>query len=299
MSASNAETATAVLLENRAILGLSGGDVVSFLQGLISTNAERLDEGQALYGALLTPQGKFLHDFFLARLGDRVLLDVAAERAEDLAKRLAMYKLRADVGIETLDDFAVVALLGGHGREDKAAPLADGIAFADPRLGDLGARAILPRTGLEEALATEGFGSGTPEDYETLRLGLGVPDGARDLIVDKSLLLESNFEELHGVDFDKGCYIGQEVTSRTKYRGLVKKRLMRVEATTKDGGKLPPPGAEITLDGKNAGEMRSSIGGTGLALIRLEALETASKSGAPLIAGEVELNAAKPAWAVY
>ncbi|MBI3451507.1 MAG: tRNA-modifying protein YgfZ, partial [Rhodospirillales bacterium] len=166
--------------------------------------------------------------------------------------------------------------------------------YVDPRLGALGARAILPKAAIP-ALAEKGFVSGRAEDYDQLRLSLGVPDGSRDLLVEKALLLENGFEELHGVDFKKGCYVGQELTARMKYRALVRKRLMPVRID----GPPPPPGTPIMLDQQEAGEMRSAADGMGLALLRIEAVEQAEKEGRPLSAGEASLTPIKPAWAGF
>jgi len=161
-----------------------------------------------------------------------------------------------------------------------------GVVFADPRLAALGVRAILPRSEIRGALADIGAVEGDFAEYDRLRLGLGVPDGSRDLVLDKSILLEAGFEELNGVDWDKGCYIGQELTARTKYRGLIKKRLFPVRVD----GPAPDPGAIIMHDGQEAGEMRSSRDGAGLALLRLET------AGKPLKAGDATIEPLTPEW---
>ncbi|HEY9537228.1 MAG TPA: tRNA-modifying protein YgfZ, partial [Kiloniellaceae bacterium] len=153
----------------------------------------------------------------------------------------------------------------------------------------------LPRDGAEAALADAGFAPGTLADYDAVRIAAGVPDGSRDLAVEKATLLESGFDELQGIDWDKGCYMGQELTARMRYRGLVKKRLIPVEIA----GPTPEAGTAITRDGKNAGELRSVAarnggGSIGLALLRLEALE-----GAPLLAGAAQVTPKKPAWAKF
>jgi folate-binding protein YgfZ len=156
----------------------------------------------------------------------------------------------------------------------------------DPRLPELGARAVLPKAGAEAALQGAGLAPAGPTDYDALRIRLGVPDGSRDLEVERATLLENGFDELGGIDWDKGCFMGQELTARTKYRGLVKKRLVPVEID----GPTPEPGTPVTADGKDAGVLRSTADGLGLALIRLEHLE------APLSAGAARLTPMKPAW---
>jgi len=165
---------------------------------------------------------------------------------------------------------------------------ASGVAFVDPRLAALGVRCILPRTDLRSALEGTGLTELGFPDYDRLRLELGVPDGGRDLVVEKSILLESGFDELNGVDWQKGCYIGQELTARTKYRGLIKKRLMPVAID----GPAPAPGTIVTADRREVGEMRSSRDGLGLALLRIEPVS----EGKQLKAGQTTLRPSTPGW---
>ncbi|MEQ8806777.1 MAG: folate-binding protein, partial [Rhodospirillales bacterium] len=272
---------TYVVLEDRGVLAISGDDARTFLQGLVSNDINKVSATRAIHAALLTPQGKYLHDFFIAEApGGGLLMDCERARLEDLAKRLKLYKLRAKAVIEDQSEqWRVAALPGGAGTaalgSDAGTTQAKdgGVLFTDPRLAALGARAILPKDSAEATLSGLGLTAGDRTDYDILRLGLGVPDGSRDMVVDKSILLESGFDELNGVDWKKGCYMGQELTARTKYRGLIKKRLLPVEIE----GPLPEAGTPITLDGKEVGEVRSTAaagsGGRGLALIRLEHLE--------------------------
>jgi hypothetical protein len=160
------------------------------------------------------------------------------------------------------------------------------VVYVDPRLAALGARAILPRDAALSALA--GFAPAELAAYDRMRLGHGVPDGSRDLVPEKSLLLESGFDELHGIDWNKGCYIGQELTARTRYRGLVRRRLVPVAID----GPPPAPGTLVTADGREVGEMRSACDGLGLALLRLEAAHSAT----PLQAGDARLTPQLPDW---
>ncbi len=224
------------------------------------------------------------------------MLDCGRQRRDDLIRRLTMYKLRAQVEIaDAADDYAVFALLGERaieGKEGTAAALGSGIVFVDPRLAALGARAILPAANATAILAAADFSEAGLDTYEDHRVTLGVPDGGRDLVVEKSFLLENNFEELNGVDFEKGCYVGQEVTARTKHRGLVKKRMLPVQAS----GPLPGSGTKITLDGKDAGVMFSSVGTRGLALLRLERVEEAARAGTELSSDGTKLRATVPDW---
>jgi hypothetical protein len=266
---------------------------------MVSNDVTKLGPDRALWSAFLTPQGKFLHEFFMTEEpgagAAALLLDCEAARLDDLRGRLARYKLRAEIELSDVSaDHAVAAIFGDGALEalglpvevGAATPFGDGIAFVDPRLTGLGARAVLPRAGAQAALEGAGFVAASLADYDVLRIGLGVPDGSRDLEIERSPLLENGFDELHGIDWDKGCFMGQELTARTKYRALIKKRLVPVTIE----GPTPEPGTQITAAGKNAGVLRSSVDGIGLALIRLDHLE------APLLAGEARLTAKKPDW---
>lgn len=281
-------------LPDRGVLSVGGPDARPFLQGLLSNDVERLSPERALYAALLTPQGKYLFDLILVDRGEAIWLDVEAARRAELLQRLSMYRLRAKVVLDDVsDDLEVVAIapeVPVDCREPgSCAPLDGGAVLADPRLVALGRRAILPRRAVASTLGALGLVEGDAERYERLRLELGVPAPPHDLVVQRSLLLESNFEELHGVSFTKGCYVGQELTARTKHRALVRKRLLPVSIA----GPLPPPGTPLVLDGREAGEMRSGRGERGIALIRLEALA----GGLPcLTAGESRVTPEWPDW---
>lgn len=286
-------------LSGRAVLEIAGADRATFLQGLVSSDATRIAPARALHAGFLTAQGRFLHEFHMAALDEAILLDVEAARLDDLAKRLKLYKLRSKVTIAARPDLAVgvawgesaPASFGLAAEEGAAKPEAEGVAFVDPRLAALGVRALLPRERFAEIACAAGCEAADAAGYDALRVSLGVPDGSRDLQVEDALLLENGFDELNGVDWKKGCYVGQEVTARMKYRGLVKKRLMPVAID----GPVPAPGTQVTLDGQEAGEMRSAAGAMGLALLRLDALA----KDAPLRAGDATLTPKKPAWARF
>ncbi len=286
---------TYVELGERGVLAVSGPDTRTFLQGLVSNDVQRVSPARAVYAALLTAQGRYLHDFFIAEIAGALCLDCEAARRDDLLRRLKMYKLRSKVTLEDATQrFAVAAMPGVEAlaplnlaaEPGAAKETAGGTVFADPRLAAMGARAILPRESISLTLSGAGFSPGILSDYEALRLTLGLPDGSRDLVVEKSLLLENGFDELNGVDWKKGCYVGQELTARTKYRGLVKKRLLPVRID----GPLPAPGTEVKAGGDEAGEMRSGTGGLGLALLRLEQIDK------ELTAGAAKVKPAKPDW---
>jgi folate-binding protein YgfZ len=285
----------------RSPVAVEGEDRQTFLQGLISNDTRRVTETQAVFSAFLTPQGKFLHDFTLVEVGGRTLLDPEAERRADLIKRLSMYRLRSKVKVvDAGADWAVV-VFAGPGALDKlglaptaglAKPLDGGVVFVDPRLPALGARAFLPRGEAEAIARAAGFSAAPIEQFERLRVSLGVPSGSRDLVPDKGILLENGFEELNAIDWDKGCYMGQELTARTRYRGLVRKRLLPVEIS----GAAPEPGTALMLGGVEAGELRSLSpdGRSGLAMVRLEHLDRARSEG--LSAGGATIRPSVPGW---
>jgi hypothetical protein len=291
------------LPDSRGVLAVEGPDARDFLQGLVSNDVHRVGPDHAVYAALLTAQGRYLHDFFIAALGDALHLDCEAGRREDLKRRLSIYRLRSKVTLSDVTDRLAVALiygtdalerLGLPAEPGRARPLGNGIVYVDPRLPGLGVRALLPCDSAAAVLRDVGLAEGDPADYDRLRLSLGVPDGSRDLPVEKAILLENGFDELHGVDWNKGCYIGQELTARTKYRGLVRKRLMPVEID----GPAPAPGTPLLFDGQEAGEMRNAVDGLGLAMIRLEYLEKLG-SGGVLSAGDARVTPHKPDWAAF
>ncbi|WP_169568082.1 YgfZ/GcvT domain-containing protein [Sneathiella limimaris] len=249
-------------LSNRSLLRLTGKDCFELLQNLVSNDLKPTNEGKAVYSALLTPQGKFLHDFFVIAWKDALYLDVLAERKDDLIRRLTMYKLRADMTIEDVSgSYQVYALFEGtpEKTDDNKQFL-----YPDPRLPQLGWRLIAENGSQPASIATAE--KVTLEDYTAHRLALGVPEGGTDIVPEKNFLLEVNFEELHGVSFSKGCYVGQELTNRTKFRAKIRKRLL---SFTYDGDLSIGDG--IFLDGKEIATVTTFQKPHGLALTRLEA----------------------------
>jgi hypothetical protein len=298
-----------LLPANRSVLTVTGDDRAAFLQGLVSNDTAKISPTLAIYCAFLTPQGKYLHDFSIAARVDEAgvgsyLLDVEAARRADLMKRLSMYRLRSKVALADLGaDWFVVAIYGADALTVLGLPaepgvtkaFETGIVFTDPRLPALGARAFLPAKDAETILRNAGLQPGDAMAYDQLRLSLGVPESSLELIPEKSILLESGFDELHGVDWQKGCYMGQELTARTKYRGLVRKRLLPVAIT----GTAPEPGTAIMAGDKEVGEIRSlaADGSVGIAMLRLEALDALRSGGSvTLQAGDAVITPSLPDW---
>ena len=276
------------LLPHRSVIAVGGDDRAEFLQGLISNDTTKVAPGRAVWAALLTPQGRFLNDMFVVDGGDgTLLLETERERAPALAKKLTLYKLRSKVTVEDRSAALDVAVVFGAGA-DKALPIDGTISFVDPRLPDLGIRVLAPASQVAVLLSARGIVEAPVDAYEAVRLKAGVPDGSRDLKVEKALLLESGFDELNGVDWKKGCYMGQELTARTKYRGLVRKRLfpVRIEGT------LPVFGTTIELDGQDVGELRSGAGKRAIAMLHLDA----ARGGGTLTAGGARIVPEFPAW---
>ena len=274
-------------LDDRGALRIGGADADDYLQGLISNDITKVALDRAVYAAMLTAQGKYLFDFFIAEIDGAFVLDGERARLADLAKRLSMYRLRAKVEIEDISETLTVAAIWGDGGVRK--PISGGAIYVDPRLAAAGLRALLPIDTAAETLAD--FGDPADADaYDRHRLALGLPASSRDLIVDKSILLECGFDELNGVDWDKGCYIGQELTARTKYRGLIKKRLIPLRID----GPLPDAGTPVMAGDKQAGETRSAAGDRAMALMRLEHLEAAE-----FTVGAATATPEKPDWAAF
>ena len=259
-------------LDDRAVIAVSGPEARDFLQGLITNDIKRVTPETTAYAALLTPQGKILFDFLIIERDGALLIDAPTAARDALAKRLTLYRLRAKVEIAPRDDLAVV----WTGNADAVAPF-----VRDPRHPGLGFRAVMLKADAPSVSGADAF--------RELRLKLGVPEG-HDFGQDKIFALDSDLDELHGVAFDKGCYVGQELTARMKHRGTARKRLLPIVASAT----LPDPEVPITADGREVGMLQSVYGAQGFALLRLDRLEEAD--GATLSADDVTVQITKPDW---
>ncbi len=271
-------SAKAAELTDRGVVRVSGEDAASFLQGLLTNDVEALKPGEARYAGLLTPQGKILFDMIVVRDpggGSGFLLDCAAVQAAELARRLGFYKLRAKVAIA--DESAALGVVAFWGEAGDAPN--DAIVYADPRDPRLGSRAILPRA---EAGA---FGTAHLATYEALRIDAVAPKGGVDFAYGDVFPHDVNFDLLNGVDFKKGCYVGQEVVSRMRHRGSGRKRVARVILAAE----APAPGTPVVDGELPVGTLGSSSGREALALLRLDRVEEAKAAGRELTAGGVGL----------
>jgi folate-binding protein YgfZ len=270
-----------------------GEDAGKLLQGVITNDMVLLTTQPALHAGLLTPQGKILFDFFVVRAADGFLLETARDKAAALADRLRLYKLRAKADVRGVSsDYSVAAIWGGtyepHGRGK--APL----VFADPRFAAMGARELVT-IGSDWALANEDADSATQDEYHAHRIGLGVPEGGKDYAFGDTFPHEALFDQLAGVSFTKGCYVGQEVVARMQNRGTVRKRVVPVIGA----GALPAPGAAIVARGVKIGTLGSVAGERGLALIRLDRATEFADRGEALRAGNVPVRITLPSWATF
>ena len=280
------ETSRTLALVHRGVLRITGEDAKTLLDGILTCDLDRISPDKARLGALLSPQGKILFDFLIVAAPrsepQGYYLDCPRAVAGDFAKRLGFYKLRARVTIENLSETHRVKT--GWGGVEPAAD--EGIVFADPRLAALGWRAI---TGIA------GEGAGDPGAYLAHRIALGVPDAHEDFSLGDIFPHEMMMDQLHGVDFDKGCYIGQEVVSRMQHRGTARTRILIAYFE----GDAPVEGGEVTAGGKVLGRLGSVGGGKAIALIRLDRASEAMAEGRSITAGGTTLALQKPDYARF
>lgn len=285
--------ADTALLSDRGVVSVTGPDAEKLLQGVITNDMGLLATQPAIHTALLSPQGKILFDFFVVKAGDGYLLDVAADKATDLAKRLAMYRLRAkaEIGHEP-GGFATFASRSAAG---EGASQTDTVQFSDPREPALGYRILVRHPETMRAAPQ------APFDYHAHRIAQGVPEGGKDYAFGDTFPHEALMDQLHGVSFTKGCYVGQEIVSRMEHRGTARKRVVPVHAEQP----LPAPGTEVrALDPEHGPQLIGTLGSTdgarGLALLRLDRAAELAAKGARLTAGDVPLTIGPlPSWATF
>ncbi|MGB9113887.1 YgfZ/GcvT domain-containing protein [Bradyrhizobium sp.] len=279
----------AAFLPDRGVVKVSGSDARDFLNGLLTTDVALLRPGLGRFGALLTPQGKITTDFLITEApsghGGGFLIDCPRALAQALADKLGFYKLRAKVSVENLSDS-----LGVLAAWDGDPALKPDLAFADPREAALGWRILVPEELAQKAADLIGAEMVDSPAYDAHRIASGVPRGGLDFIYGDAFPHETNMDRLHGVDFDKGCYVGQEVVSRMQHRGTARTRTVRIILD----GAAPEPGAPILAGGKPVGTMGSSAGRNALALIRTDRVADALDTGMPLTAGGLAIRLADP-----
>jgi folate-binding protein YgfZ len=279
----------AAFLPDRGVVKVSGHDARDFLNGLLTTDVALLRPGLGRFGALLTPQGKITTDFLITEAppghGGGFLVDCPRALAQGLADKLGFYRLRAKVVIENLSDsLGVLAVWDG----DPA--LKPDLAFADPRNAALGWRILVPQELAKKAADLIGAEMVDSTAYDAHRVASGVPRGGVDFMYGDAFPHETNMDRLHGVDFDKGCYVGQEVVSRMQHRGTARTRTVRIILD----GPAPEPGAVVLAGDKPVGTMGSAAGHHGLALIRIDRAADALASGTPLTSGGLAIRLAEP-----
>ncbi len=279
----------AALLPDRGVVRLSGDGTGAFLNGLVTADIAKVTAERASFAALLTPQGKIVTDFIIVAAADGFRLDCPRALARTLFDKLNFYKLRAKVTIEDLSEtLAIVADWDGE-------PSADKGCYRDPRLAALGVRMIVAPAQVADAARQLGADLVDAAEYEAHRIALGVPRGGLDFTYGDAFPHETDMDQLAGVDFAKGCYVGQEVVSRMEHRGNVRTRVVPVVVD----GFAPEPGTTVTAGDKSIGHMGSSARGHGLAFLRLDRLAEALAAGAPVVSGGVTLRPVKPAWARF
>jgi tRNA-modifying protein YgfZ len=279
----------AALLPDRGVVKITGDTARDFLNGLVTTDTTRLQPGLGRFGALLTPQGKITIDFLITEApsghGGGFLIDCPRPLAQTLADKLSFYRLRAKIGIENLSD-----TLGVLAAWDGEAALKPDLTFTDPRNAKLGLRIFVPTDLAQKAADAIGAELIDASAYEAHRIAVGVPRGGLDFMYGDAFPHETNMDRFSGVDFDKGCYVGQEVVSRMQHRGTARTRTVRILLD----GPAPEPGAAITAGDKAVGTMGSAADGHALALMRIDRAGEALEAGIPLTAGGLAIRITEP-----
>ncbi|MBZ9669401.1 YgfZ/GcvT domain-containing protein [Mesorhizobium sp. ES1-3] len=269
-------------LKDRALISVSGPDAEHFLQNILTTDLDMLGNGEAKPGALLTPQGKILFDFLISRAGESAFsIECRADVLDDFIRRLMLYKLRAKVEIAKSEQTLVTVAWG----KESIASESDSTAVADRRFGDGGVTRVYAGTGDTGDIAA----------WQAFRIARGIAESGADYALGDAFPHDVLLDEMGGVGFKKGCYVGQEVVSRMQHRGTARRRVLIVEARLP----LPAVGTELTVEGRSVGTLGSSAGTSGLAVARIDRVKAALDFGQPILAGDVPVTLTIPAWAKF
>ena len=284
----------AALLPDRGVVKVAGDAAQGFLNGLLTADIAKVAPARSRFAALLTPQGKIVVDVIVAKApsedGGGFFLDCPRALAGELVQKLNFYKLRAKVIAEDLSEvLGVLAVWNGSSDTEY------GLTYPDPRLPALGFRVMLPPHLAPQAAADLGAELVDPAAYEAHRIALGVPRGGMDFIYGDAFPHETDMDQLHGVDFEKGCYVGQEVESRMEHRGNARNRVVPIAAELT----VPEAGLPVMAGERQVGVIGSSAGAQGLAMLRLDRVADAFAAGTPLVAGGITISPRKPAWARF
>jgi folate-binding protein YgfZ len=278
------------LLADRGVVAVTGDDATKLLQGIITNDMDLLATQPAIHSALLTPQGKILFEFIVARTSSGYLIDIARSQIGDFIKRLTLYKLRAKVDIRDASaDHRVIALWGDSAQNH--GEMSGPISCVDPRLPALGIRIITDAALAEGTMSATGGTRASLADYDAHRIALGIPELGKDYASATTFAHEANLDSLKSVSFSKGCFIGQEVASRMEHRGTARTRTVIVEADAP----LAPSGA-ITAGEAQIGTVGSAAGARALALVRLDRAEEAGQKGLLIAAGGIPVEIHRPGY---
>jgi tRNA-modifying protein YgfZ len=286
-------------LSERGVIEVKGPDAATFLQGLITNDISRAAGGAALFAGLLSPQGKILFEFFAAPMTgeEGFVIDCLLTQAPDLVKRFGLYKLRAKIEISDRTGALAVAAVWDGPEAPPVGAVDGGIVFADPRLPGLGWRLIAPPAMIAQWTGRDGAREATAADYDAHRLALQIPEGGKDYAFADAYPHEACFDQLNGVDFKKGCYVGQEIVARMEFRKTARTRIVAIESVS--GEALPARGAGLHAGEASIGKLGSVDGARGLALVRIDRAEEAATKGEPITADGAAVILRRPSWARF
>lgn len=248
-----------ILLKERSVFKITGEDRIKFLQGLLSNDISKVNDQNPIYACMLTPQGKFFADFFLISKNKEIIFDISASNSTDIINKLNIYKLRSKINISNCIDYCVVSLINERNNFNEN----DSIIYKDPRSTSMGKRGYIYIDKIKEL---KNDSTESTDEYDKIRIHNFIPEGHKDLIPNKSFPFEYDLDMLNAIDYNKGCYVGQELVARTHYRGQVRKQVVQIIAKEK----LPPLGTEIFIDKQKIGIVCSSVENIGIALVKTE-----------------------------